>query len=132
MSDELRNEIIDAYCFLRKNNQSISDRALDFIKDAALNALSALTTEQASHAEPVRYWNNTRGALPNSDKSVLVCSTLGLVVEAWYDYSVHEWVCFDDKFTLDACEVEVWMEKDTEPQPLKRLSDDDFNSIVKT
>jgi len=36
----------------------------------------------------------------------------------------------DDKFTLDACEVEVWMEKDTEPQPLKRLSAKEQRELI--
>ena len=37
--NELRSEIIKAYCFLREHNQSISDLALDFMKNAALEAL---------------------------------------------------------------------------------------------
>ena len=33
-----RNEIIDAYVFLRENNHSIPDDTLDFMKDASLKA----------------------------------------------------------------------------------------------
>jgi hypothetical protein len=37
-----RKEIIDAYLFLRKNNQSIPDDTLEFIKDASLVRFDAL------------------------------------------------------------------------------------------
>ena len=35
-----KNEIIEAYLFLRKNNHSISDATLDFMKEASLAALN--------------------------------------------------------------------------------------------
>ena len=38
---ELAKEIMDAYVFLRQNNMSISDYALDFIKEASLKALKS-------------------------------------------------------------------------------------------
>lgn len=34
-----KHDIIDAYAFLRTNNNSISDEVLDFIKDASLKEL---------------------------------------------------------------------------------------------
>lgn len=37
-----RNEIIEAYVFLRENNNSISDQTLDFMKDASLSAYDSL------------------------------------------------------------------------------------------
>ena len=37
-----RSEIIDAYVFLRKNNNTISDYALDFMKHASLSAFDSL------------------------------------------------------------------------------------------
>jgi len=40
-----QKEILDAYVFLRTNNQSIPDEVLDFIKDAALEKLKAIPIE---------------------------------------------------------------------------------------
>jgi len=37
-----RNEIIEAWTFLRENNHSIPDNTLDFIKDAALSAYDSM------------------------------------------------------------------------------------------
>ncbi len=37
-----RNEIINAYVFLRENNSSIPDQTLDFMKDASLSAYDSL------------------------------------------------------------------------------------------
>lgn len=46
-----RTEIIDAYVFLRKHNQSIPDEALDFIKDAALSAYDALDDDYCKNCK---------------------------------------------------------------------------------
>ena len=40
-----RNEIIDAYLFLRKNNHSIPDDTLDFMKNASLRALESMNSK---------------------------------------------------------------------------------------
>lgn len=37
-----KKDIIDAYVFLRKNNQSIPDEVLDFIKDTCIEKLDLM------------------------------------------------------------------------------------------
>jgi hypothetical protein len=37
-----RNEIIDAYLFLRRHNHDIPDETLDFMKDSALKAFDSM------------------------------------------------------------------------------------------
>lgn len=44
---DLKNEIIDAYLFLRKHNNSISSEALDFMKGAALKVLEQQSEDNA-------------------------------------------------------------------------------------
>ena len=40
-----KQSIIEAYVFLRTKNQSIPDETLDFMKDAALEALAKIEAE---------------------------------------------------------------------------------------
>lgn len=43
-----RGQIIDAYVFLRKNNHSIPDDVLDFMKDSSLRAYDAMNDGECS------------------------------------------------------------------------------------
>lgn len=47
----IKNDIIDAYVFLRENNHTISDQTLDFMKNAALKAFDE--TEEPDYKEIV-------------------------------------------------------------------------------
>ena len=38
--DRMRKDVIEAYVFLRKNNQSIPDEVLDFMKEASLEKIT--------------------------------------------------------------------------------------------
>jgi len=46
-----RRHIIDAYIFLRENNNTIPDNVLDFIKDVSLSAYDSLGDEYCTKCE---------------------------------------------------------------------------------
>lgn len=48
-----KKDIIDAYVFLRKNNQSIPDEVLDFIKDTCIEKLDLIEKEN-DYSNPVQ------------------------------------------------------------------------------
>lgn len=43
-----QSDILDAYLFLRKNNHSIPDEALEFIKNAAMDKITLLASPTSS------------------------------------------------------------------------------------
>ncbi|BAV39189.1 hypothetical protein BPT24_066 [Tenacibaculum phage pT24] len=58
-----KESIMEAYVFLRKNNQSIPDETLDFMKDASLKSLEDLKNGDVKVATGnsalVEEWDNT-------------------------------------------------------------------------
>jgi len=52
-----RKEIVEAYLFLRKNNHSIPDHTLDFIKDASLAAYDLLIKDNILREREASYYN---------------------------------------------------------------------------
>lgn len=67
-----RNDIIDAYVFLRKNNQSIPDKSLEFMKDAALSAYDSLHDDYCKKCQhngsQMQYPSNCTGCGSDGEK----------------------------------------------------------------
>lgn len=65
-----RQEIMDAYVFLRTHNNSIPDDTLDFIKDAALSAFDKLNgCKQCEHnGQQMIYPSNCTGCGSNEER----------------------------------------------------------------
>ena len=57
-------------------------------------------------------WIQVSDKMPNDQDSILLMSSVGhdMLVEAWYDDTSDEWVCFDDKFSLPISADDQWME----------------------
>jgi hypothetical protein len=55
-------------------------------------------------------WNNASDKMPKDRESVLVTDG-DEIVSAWYDPEAMDWVCFDDKFSIDGDGVTHWAEK---------------------
>jgi len=68
-----RSEIMDAWVFLRKKNHSISDEALDFIKESSLKAFDSWDKTQCQH-EPVV------NKAPDSS-GIVICRRCGLNIK---------------------------------------------------
>jgi hypothetical protein len=60
-----KQAIIDAWATIRKENQTIPDDVLDFMKDSALDALSRPTNEQLikKHLDRLNTMKENRGQL---------------------------------------------------------------------
>ena len=56
-------------------------------------------------------WIKVSDSMPNDQDSVLLKSgeAHDMLVEAWYDDTSDEWVCFDDKFSLSITSTDEWM-----------------------
>jgi hypothetical protein len=76
-----KNEIIEAYLFLRKNNHSISDDTLDLMKNSAIEALEKKTDKQYSSV------NEWFLSLPKGRQYVLKEDKWRLADAAWNEAS---------------------------------------------
>lgn len=68
-----RNEIIDAYVFLRKANNSIPDQTLEFIKDASLVMYDSLHDDNycnkcVHNGQQMKYPSNCTGCGSDGEK----------------------------------------------------------------
>ena len=84
-----KKTIIEAYLFLRKNNQSIPDEILNFMKDVSLKELenkTNVTIEMRNFAEEYRLWLSEVGEkfLENLLVSSTSKSPMDIFIEQYY------------------------------------------------
>jgi hypothetical protein len=72
--DSFRKEIMDAYIWIRKNNSTIPDEVLDFMKDAAIEKLDSKTKESILllkfRTEDIYHNKHTLAVNQRSDDSI--------------------------------------------------------------